>query len=435
VVGAGIAGLSYAHARGADANLVVLEAEPRAGGLVRTTEQDGLRTEWGPEALQADAPETLALLAELGLSALPAASAAQKRFVLNRGTLVELPTGPGDFMQSRLLSTRGKLRALSEPMRKRERALDGSVADFVRHRLGPEVLERLVDPFVSGIYAGDPELLSLRAAFPTLVELVTQHGSLMAGMKARARAKREAGEDAGVPGLLTLPGGLGRLTDELRAALGERLQLECRATSVTHDPSGWRVQTSRGDWRAEQLVLAVPVGAAARLVRESLPVLGAVLSEMTAESVVAVHHAWKREDVAHALDGFGYLVPNAEQRMHLGTLFSSTIEPGCAPDGMVLLRTLLGGARQPRMVEWPDEELHAVVRDDVAPLLGLAGEPCWTRVVRNRSALPRYDLAHPARQQRIDSLLAETTGLALLGNYRSGISCNALIETSRRLAR
>jgi len=436
VVGAGVSGLSYAHARGADADLVVLESDPRAGGLVRTTEVEGLRYEWGPEALQDNAPETLALMDELGLSPVPAAAAAQKRFVMHKGELIALPAGPGEFMQSKLLSAAGKLRAMTEPMRKSDRALDGSVADFVRHRLGRQVLERLVDPFVTGVYAGDPELLSVRSAFPTLVEMVAEHGSLMGGLKARAKARREAGEEKGsMPGLMTVAGGLGGLIGAMADTLGDRLHLDCAATSIERDGDGWSLHTPHGNWRAERLVLSLNVTAAARLMQQPLPALGEALSNMTTESVVSISHAWKREDVGHALDGFGYLIPGGEQRDHLGTLFSSTIDPTCAPDGMVLLRTLLGGARNPRMVDRSDEELFGVLRHDVGPVLGFSGDPQWAVVVRNRAALPRYDLAQPARQDRIDALLVETPGLHLLGNHRRGISCNNLIEASRALAR
>jgi len=440
VVGAGVSGLAYAHARGDDADLVVLEAAPRPGGLVRTTEVEGLRYEWGPEALQDNAPETLALLDELGLSPVSAAPEAQKRFVMHKGELIALPAGPGEFMKSKLLSAAGKLRALTEPMRKSDRALDGSVADFVRHRLGKQVLERLVDPFVTGIYAGDPELISVRSAFPMLVELVSEHGSLMGGLKARAKARREAGEEKGgkkgsMPGLMTVAGGVGGLTGAMADALGDRLHLDCAVTSVERDANGWTLQTAHGAWRAERLVVSLNVTAAARLMQQPVPALGEALSNMTTESVVSISHAWKREDVSHPLDGFGYLIPGGEQRSHLGTLFSSTIEPTCAPDGMVLMRTLLGGARNPRLVDWPDEELFGVLRDDVGPVLGFSGDPAWAVVVRNRAALPRYDLAQPGRQDRIDALLEETPGLHLLGNHRRGISCNNLIEASRALAR
>jgi oxygen-dependent protoporphyrinogen oxidase len=465
VVGAGMAGLVYAHARGPDADLLVLEAGERAGGLVRTGRHElpggALHFEWGPEALQDDAPETRALLAELGLVPLLAPDAARRRYVVRGGRLVPLPTGPVSFLTSPLLSWSARLRALTEPFRAKGRALDGSVADFARHRLGDEVLARLVDPFVTGVYAGDPEQLSLRAAFPRLHRMASEHGSLLAGMRARARERRTrraaqggaAAADAGgrgLPGLLSLQGGLGALPQALAAQLDRRLVLNCRATALhaERDAPGypWRVDAglrvgpadaapAAVTFRCRRLVLAQPVGAAARLLAPLEPALAESLAGMTSESVVCLHHAWRRQDVRHALDGFGYLVPSEEGALHLGTLFASTLHPACCPAGLVLLRTLMGGARRPRLVEWPDEELHAELEQGVAPLLGLSGVPVWSAVVRHRAVLPRYDLEQPARQDHVDALLRALPGFSLLGNWRRGISVNALVESSRALAR
>ncbi len=457
VLGAGVAGLAYAHGRGVGADVLVLEAGPRAGGLVRTeharlpAEHGGgaLHFEWGPEALQDNTPDVLALFAELGLAPLPAAEAARQRFVLCNGQLVALPTSPPAFLRSPLLSLGGKLRAFTEPWRDARTALDGSVADFVRHRLGVQVLDRLVDPFVTGIYAGDPELLSVRAAFPLLHALVSEHGSLLAGLRARGKAARARGEARRVPSLLSLPGGLSTLAESLAAALGPRLQTSVRVTTLRSESRGWNgagdaashatgewvVESSAGTVRAHRVVCALPVRAAAKLLGPVSAALGEALGSMTCESVVSFVHCWRREDVRHPLDGFGYLVPGCERRLHLGTLFSSTIQPARTPSGTVLLRTLLGGARHARMVEWPDEELHATLADDVAPLLGLTGQPLYANIVRQRAVLPRYDLVQPARQERIEAQLAALPGLALVGNHRRGISVNALIETSRTLAR
>jgi len=478
VLGAGMAGLAYAQGRGAGADVLVLEAGPRAGGLVRTeharlpveqgaAEHGGgaLHFEWGPEALQDNTPEVLALFAELGLTPLPAADAARKRFVLCNGQLVALPTSPPAFLKSPLLSLGGKLRAFSEPFRDARTALDGSVADFVRHRLGVQVLDRLVDPFVTGIYAGDPELLSVRAAFPLLHTLVSEHGSLLSGLRARGKAARARGKAARargevrrVPSLLSLPGGLSTLAESLAAALGPRLRTGVRVTALraegpasnvaradarsraageaSSDATGeWVVETSAGTVRARRVVCALPVRAAAKLLTSVSSVLGEALGSMSSESVVSYVHCWRRQDVRHPLDGFGYLVPGCERRLHLGTLFSSSIQPARCPPGTVLLRTLLGGARHARMVEWPDEELHATLADDVAPLLGLTGKPLYTNIVRWRAVLPRYDLAQPGRQEAVEAQLATLPGLALVGNHRRGISVNALIETSRQLAR
>jgi protoporphyrinogen/coproporphyrinogen III oxidase len=447
VVGAGIAGLAYAHARG-DASLLVLDAAPRAGGLLRTGRAElpglgALRFEWGPEALQDDAPETLALLGELSLRPVPAAAASAQRFVCWRGRLVSVPLSPGEALRSPLLSASGRMRALTEPWRARAEALDGSVAGFVRHRLGEEVLQRFADPFVTGVYAGDPEQLSVRATFPKLVALVEKHGSLFAGMNARSK-ERAREPRRGPPGLMTLEGGLGALAEALAARLGARLRLGTRVAALHREGDGWRATLQPvadrdppppAELRARRVVVATPVAAAARLLQDAAPALAAELADMTSESLVSISHAWRREQVEHALDGFGYLVPSAEGRGHLGTLFSSSIAPGCTPAGVVLLRTLLGGARRPRVVEWPDEELLAELGEGVAPLLGLTGEPLWAHVVRHRAVLPRYDLRHPQRLERVDELLASTPGLTLLGNWRSGVAVNTQIEAARGAAR
>lgn len=474
VVGAGVAGLAYAHARGHAADLLLLEAGERAGGLVRTGRhalpEGPVHFEWGPEALQDDAPQTLALLDELGLSPLPAPPAAQRRYVAHGGRLVALPSGPGSFLASPLLSWRGKLRALSEPLRRRGRALDGSVADFARHRLGEEVVERLLDPFVTGVYAGDPEQLSLRAAFPRLHRMASEHGSLAAGLKARARDRRArrgaAGADRGagaadaagggsapgrgLPKLFTLREGLGALPRALAGALGGRLVPDCRVIAVHAEGNAtglpWRVEAEHRvgppgtapsplSYRCRRVVLALPVAAAARLLAPLEPAVAASLAAMASESVVCLYHAWPRERVRHPLDGFGYLMPSSEGALHLGTLFSSSLNAARCPGRLVLLRTLMGGARHPRMVDWPDEDLMAEIERGVAPLLGLSGAPLWSALVRHREVLPRYDLEQPERQRAVDAMLATRPGLSLLGNWRHGISVNALIEAARGLAR
>lgn len=468
VIGAGIAGLAYAHARGEGADLIVLEAREVAGGLIRTAPTPDGHVELGPEALQDNAPETNALLDELQLAPLPSRAEAAKRFVLDAaGRPRALPSNPSAFLRSPLLSWRGKLRALSEPFRARDRALDGSVADFLRHRVGREVVERLVDPAISGIYAGDPELLSARACFPAVVEMVERHGSLFAGLRARGRERRAAraagtaraadlasaasaagaagGESSSSaadaaskgPALLSLPGGLQRLPEALAERLGARLRLNTPVAGLQRDAKAWRIQLEADALTADELVLAVPAPVGARLLAQIAPSLSQQLASMRAENVVSVAHRWARADLAHPLDGFGVLVPSSLGKRHLGTLFSSSIVPGRCGDEHVLLRTLLGGARRPELVDAPDAELLDIVQHEVGELLDAraGAAPNWSLITRWPNALPRYDLEQPARQHAIDAALAELPGLTILGNHRRGISVNALIANSRETAR
>jgi oxygen-dependent protoporphyrinogen oxidase len=462
VVGAGIAGLAYAHGRlgagGAPStapdDVVVLEAGDRAGGFIGTVQRGDVHFERGPEALQDNAPETVALFDELDLELVFADDAARRRFILDAtGRPQALPTGPGAFLRTPLLSARAKCRLMAEPFQSRAGGLSGSVADFIRHRLGSEVLSQFVDPAISGIYAGDPERLSLRATFPLLHELVADHGSLLRGMIARMRAKRAErqarGEAKGPrrpPSLLSVRGGLGELPAAISRCLGDRLQLKTSVRSIrrAEAANGWIVETGSAaepatathseTWHARRVVLAAPAVAAGCLLEESEPALSQELRSMVSEAVVSVAHLWPRDRVEHRLDGFGYLVPSALGRSHLGTLFSSSIQPGRCPADRVLLRTLLGGTRHPELVERDDETILEIVRREVGEALGLRGEPEWADVTRWPVALPRYDLDQFDRQARIDTLLAERPGLSIIGNHRRGISVNALIAASRTLA-
>lgn len=471
VVGAGLSGLAYAHARGAQADLLVLEASNRPGGLIRTTrtqlEGGGtVQLEWGPETLPGAAPELSALLAELKLDVRRAPPAAARRLVLHAGRLHTLPTGPLSLLTSGLLSRRGKLRALIEPLRGRGAALDATVADFVRHRLGEEALSRLADPLVAASHATGPERLSLRAAFPELRAMVNEHGSLWAGRRARRRREKQASAAGELPVAvepedeLTLAGGLSKLTEALGKSLGNRLLVNARITSVTQEPATfddpweavadltrhpmvWRVdgQSHQGplpeelSWRARRLVLAVPPKVASRVLLPVERTLAETLASISSESLVSVSHAWRQQDVGHRLDAGALLVPASESRVHLQTWFSSTIRPGCASEGLVLLRTLLGGGRNARLIDWPEEELWGAVLQEVAPVLELKGQPVWRSIIRQREALPRYDLDHPARREHIAHMLAALPGLSLLGSWNRGHGCAQLVADARALAR
>ena len=434
VVGGGIAGLTYAHALGEAADVVVLEAGVRPGGLIRTHRHGKHHVECGPEALLDNSPPTRELIAELGLQVVEADPAARKRYILDRkGRLIAVPTGPVAFLTSPLLGPLAKLRLFTEPFRSRDVGLDGSIADFVRHRLGPQALERLVDPALSGIYAGDPEKLSLRASFPLGHELVSEHGSLFKGMmarcKARARERKAAAAAGGQPAerrsptLIGVEGGMQRLPEALGAALGGRLRTSTPVARVRREGTRWVAEGPEGRWEARRLVLAVPAANVAELLATDEPALSQQAGSMVSEAVVSVAHAWQRQSVAHPLDAFGYLVPSSLGLNHLGTLFSSSIQPGRWEPGQVVLRTLMGGARHPELVERDDASLLGLIRREVGEVLGIrdGAEPAHLHVSRWTTALPRYDLDQVERQDAIDGLLAQRSGLHILGNHRRGI--------------
>ena len=437
VIGAGIAGLTYAHARG-DADLVVLEAAARPGGLITTHRGDGWHVETGPEALQDNEPEVVALFDELGLAVARADEAARKRYILDTERhLVAVPSSPGEGLRWPLLSFGAKLRAAAGMFRRRDADLTGSLADFVRGRFGPQLLEAVIDPVVSGIWAGDPELISFEAALPRVHDMLTQHGSVVRAMKAAGRERRARKEPRKPPpSLMSAQGGLDALPHAIAAHLGDRLKLERPAERLTREGAGWRVEAGGQSYAARRCVVALPAAAAARLFAQDQPALSQSLGSIHSESVVSVAHIWKRDDLRHPLDAFGYLVPSRLQAMHLGTLFSSSIQPDRAQAGSVVLRSLIGGARHPEMVEASDEVLTSIICDEVGPLLGArsGARPIGVHVTRWPHVLPRYDLDHPRRTATIDGVLNERPGLAVIGNHRRGVAVNALVKASRALA-
>jgi oxygen-dependent protoporphyrinogen oxidase len=438
VVGAGISGLSYAFRRGNESEIIVLEAQARAGGSVWTLREDGFEYEWGPEALQtgtADSVEVEALLKELGLEAIEASPAASRRYLIRDGKLHPLPTSPLGLLASPLLSPPQKLRALSEPWRSRGAEREGSVAEFIRERLGKGVLERLIDPFLAGTCAGNAEQLSARAALPGLVRMVEEHGSIWRGLRSQGRG-RPRGEKRSIPGLMTLAGGLASLPAALARRLGDRLHLATAVERIER-PGGsdWILTTTSESVRARRVVLATPPAQAARLIAPVRADLAGALASIHSESLACVSFALPRGALRHPLDGFGYLVPSREGLHHLGTLFCSTIQPNrCAPS-QVLLRTMLGGANHPDTVGENDERVLQIVVQEVGELLGFEQAPSWFRVLRHHRAIPRYDRNHPARQIEIDGTQARHSPLALLGSYHRGIGVNALVAHATALAR
>jgi oxygen-dependent protoporphyrinogen oxidase len=438
VVGAGISGLAFAHERlrvAPDESLLVLEASERAGGLVRTLVRDGFRFEEGPEALPSGARSTRELCEALGLELQEAPPAAAKRYLALDGKLREVPASPEDLATSRVLSFGAKLRLMAEVTRARDEALDGSIADFARHRFGEEALERVVDPLVAGIHAGDPEQLSLRACFPEVVGMVAEHGSITAALKARARQRKAGGTSAALGGNLVKPrGGMESLVAALAHALAGRVRTDAAIASLERSNGGFSAREASGaSHAARRVVLALPLGAARALLAGAAPVAAAALASMQAESLVSVVHAYRRADVAHALDGFGYLAPKSAGGLVLGTLFSSTLDPEAAPAGHVLLRSLLGGARHPEVLALGDSELLAHVARECGSLLGLARAPLFAHVARYPAVIPRFDLEHLARRTRLAQGLPD--GLAVLGNFTRGIGVESLVAEARALAR
>lgn len=444
VVGAGLSGLSIAHqirklaqSRGTPLDLEVFEAAPRAGGNIATERVGGFLFESGPNGFLDNVPEMLELIDELGLGSLVlrASPAAKKRFVYRRGRLHDVPLAPGAFLFSSLLSLRGKARLAMEPLVRRRRPPedDETVAAFGRRRLGREATATLLDPFVSGVFAGDIEKLSVASAFPLFVELERERGSLFNGLRARAADRRARGQSAAT--LTTLRGGMQELIRALEARLSPAVRLSVRARSV--ERRGGRLALSLesgGALEADRLVLATPAFVTASLVEGIDGDLARELREIPYSPVAVIAAGFERSQVGHPLDGFGYLAPRGEGLRTLGTIFCSSAFEGRAPDGHVLLRTFAGGARDPEALASDDASLLDLFRRETGTVLRIRGEPVAWRIFRHSGGIPQYVVGHAARLRRSEARVVKHPGLHLAGNSFKGISMNDCVRQAAREA-
>jgi len=437
VIGAGIAGLTAAYRlQESNVRVDVLEASDRAGGMIGTDREDGYLVELGPNSLRGASPAFDDLIASLGLDSkvVEANRAASTRYVVRDGAPRPLPMSPWTFLTTDLLSTSAKFRLLGEPFVSSgaEADIDESVAAFVRRRLGPEVLDYMVDPFVGGIFAGDPDRLSLRNAFERLHEMEAEHGSLFRGLVHAARNR--SSDNGSSRGLFSFDAGLQTLPDALADALGDSLHLRTRVEQLRPDASGYSLTVRSGD--------GAPQTRSYDAVISTLPLheLTAIdfptdvdlepLANVPYPPVSVLALGFREDDVQHPLDGFGMLVPSKEDTFDiLGTIFSSTLFPGRAPDGHVLLTTFIGGMRRPELGRVETNALKDRVLTDLNALVGLDGAPTFVRHVPWDRAIPQYLQGYDRVTETLDRLEDAHPGLAFAGNYRQGISVGDALDS------
>ena len=439
VLGAGLTGLTAAwHLHRAGAEPVVFEKASRVGGAIGAVRDGGWLHELGPNSLLETSTDVTALIDQLGLAArrLYAAPAAQQRYIVRDGRLVALPTSPIGFVTTPLFSLGAKLALLGEPWRAPASPdREESVADFVRRRLGREFLDYAINPFVGGVYAGDPERLSVRHAFPKLHTIEQEHGSLVRGAIKRRNAS------GGPPGrIFSFPEGLGELPAALASSLGDAVRLRTQVIEIRNTGADWTVTSQSGEESRREsfdaIICALPADALASLPVRGVPAFRrlTVLRAIDHPPVASVFTGFRREDVAHALDGFGLLVPEVEHGRLLGTLFSSTLFPGRAPEGHVALTSFVGGMRSPELTGRDDADLGRLVTAELEQLIGVKARPVFTRVQRWPRAIPQYALGYQAFKDAIGAVESAAPGLFIGGNCRDGISLANCIGAGRRLA-
>ena len=431
VVGGGISGLTAAfHLARGGRRVAVLEASERVGGSIETYADGTWRFEMGPNTVVENDASVGRLVRDCGLEGekIIAAAAARRRFLYKGGRLVPLPGGPGGFLGTPLFPFTSKLRLLREPWIGRPAGeVEESIAQFVRRRLGQAFLDYAVGPFVSGVYAGDPERLSVRWAVPKIFALEQRYGSLIRG----ALAKRKGPSPGGA--MISFREGLEELPRKLAREIGDvRTGVACE--KVGRSESGFRAETSAGPVAAERVVLAVPSDAAARLLDEATGGASRLFAEIPYAPVAVVSLGWRREQVGHPLDGFGFLAPRKEGLRVLGCLFPSEIFPGRAPEGHVALAAFAGGRTDPELMDWDDERIIATSIGELRGPLSLTGEPAFRLVRRWPRAIPQYELGHGRFVERAREIERALPGLCIGGNFLSGVSVPDCIRNATVLA-
>jgi oxygen-dependent protoporphyrinogen oxidase len=441
VVGAGISGLSVAyglHRRNAD--VLLLEAASTVGGVMQSEQTaEGYVLEHGPNTVVSNDPDLWQAFADLGIAneRLVAGHAGSKRYILFNGAPEPIPMSPGALLRSPLLSTAAKWRVLAEPFLPRAVTPDESVINFFSRRLGLEPAQNLVDPFVSGVYAGNPRELSMRAAFPRLWEAEQRHGSIIRGMLAGSGAQKS--KPKGKRELFGFQCGLTTWPQAIVRALGaERVWLNTQALRLQPVDGKWRLTVLRAGREtvipASYVILAVPAYVVADLVADLDALVSQALRTIPYPPMAVVHLGYRRADIAHPLDGFGMLCPSKERRMILGTLWPSTLFPGRAPANTVLTTVFVGGASNPAVALQEDDALVNTVHGEQQALLGARSAPIMSRVIRWPRAIPQYVAGHVKCLAAIERLEAVWPTLRLAGNYRNGVSTIQCWKDGQELA-
>ena len=438
IIGGGISGLSAAYAlekkrrAGVEVNYVLYESSPRLGGVLVTERVDGCLIEAGPDSFLTEKPWASDLCQELGLGdqLIGSNDADRKTYILVRGRLVEMPDGLMFMVPTKILPTifsplfslKTKLRMAREWFHPPHQALgDETVAAMVERHYGPEMVDRLADPLLSGVYGGEASQLSVRAVLARFADMEAKHGSLGRAMLA---ARRNSPKTNGAPRPLftSLKEGMQQMVDALVERLdGNAVTTGALVQAVTHERGGWVVSAGLQSDHFDAVILAVSTQVAASLLRMSSPELAAELGSVNYSSSVTVALGYDQRVRESLPPGFGFLAPRSEGKRMLAATFVHNKFPHRAPDDRAIIRCFLGGARDEQILARSDDEILRIVREELSQVLHLTAEPLFVRVFKWKSAMAQYGVGHLERLQRIATLRQKLPGLALAGNGYNGI--------------
>jgi len=444
IIGAGITGLSAAfYLKRKGVPVTVYESSNRVGGVIQSLQKDGYLAEFGPNTILETSPKIGQLVRDAGLESrrLDPAPGAEARYVVRYKRLIAMPSSPLGFFTTQLFTARAKLAVLREafvPARKDGK--EESIGEFVVRRLGREFLDQAIDALVAGVYAGDPNKLSVQQAFPKLGQLEARYGSLIKGQILGARERKKRGEVAkDRAAKFSFDNGLQVLPETLSERLGDAVRLNAAIAGLAQTGRGWLLELrERGEKTSFEHDAVIYAGTAFKLAELKLeseaPLNFSRFAEIRYPPVASVVLGFRREDVAHPCEGFGMLIPKVEGFKILGTIFSSSLFPNRAPKGHLTLTSYIGGERYPDLAMLPAEKLFELTYEDLRVLLGVKGKPTFQHAVFYPRAIPQYNVGYGRYKELMTEIEARAPGLFLAGHYRDGVSLSDSIVSGCNVA-
>lgn len=435
IVGAGLSGLSIAYElQKLQVPYQVLEVSDHTGGVMKSIREDGFELDAGANTIAAS-PELLQYFSELGLDKeiLQATAASKNRFLVRRQQLHAVSPHPFKIMGSPYLSRSSKWRLFTERFRKPAPAAgEETVSDFVTRRFNKEIAEYVFDPVLSGIYAGNPDLMSVAEVLPALPRWEREYGSVTKGLM----------KDKGAMGgrkIISFKGGNQLLTNRLQQLLTTPVRFNCKVTDIATVDNGYRVSVvengATGGYTAEKIILATPAYSTAETITRLDTVTAALLNNVHYPRMGVLHLGFDASALPQPLDGFGFLVPNAEHMHFLGAICNTAIFPGKAPEGKILFTVFLGGARQEQLFDQLDQAtLQQRVVAEITSLLHLSAPPVMQRFSTWNKAIPQLNVGHVNLRNAVADFEKKYPGIHITGNYLQGVAIPALLQHAAALA-
>jgi oxygen-dependent protoporphyrinogen oxidase len=454
IIGEGITGLCVAYwLKKRGVNVIVLSKDNEVGGTMKSVQDHGFLYETGANTALETTPLFKELVSDLKLESefVYANPEGKNRYILRDGILHSMPLGPGSFLSTKLFSPAAKFRVMKEPFIGRA-TKEETIAEFVERRLGRDFLDYAIDPFVAGVFAGKPDQLSVRSAFPKLYALEEKYGGLVKGMiRGAGERKRRAEKAKDRAETFSFINGMQVLPRAIATSLGKSVILNAKVTNIRNltttrneplnEPNARRYlveylhKDQEAEMEADSVVFAIPAYDASPLIKSLSVDAAHVLSSIYYPPIISIFLGVNRENIGHHLDGFGFLIPSKERRKILGCLWNSCLFAHRAPAGMAALNVFIGGARQPELTTLSDESIIQITLDELKTIMQLSGNSVYLHLTRWQKSIPQYEIGY---QHKIDALIQfeeSLPGIVLAGNYRGGISVGDCVQNAYEIAK